>query len=164
MNIGKFVVDKVKCDLEPEVIAEGKWNFKWNLSCGTERRVYTIDKTVNIKGFDFKLKTFEISPLSYSLIAKADGWSKKDLRRYKKIMADDTDGINTVITGLKLNGSIFRGFGGMGMLDTGENSEPVILTEFTQFDEILDLEQLKGIVCFGGQKISLEDCSYSSVE
>lgn len=161
INIGKFEVDKVKCDPKPEVIAEGKWELKWNLSCGTESRIYTINKTVNIDGLNFKLKTLEISPLSYTLTAEADEWNKKDLRRYKKLNAED--GINVVITGLKLNDSVFKGFGGMGMIRVVGNKEPITLTEFSQFDKILDLDQLKGIVCVGGQKISLEDCSYSTV-
>lgn len=162
MNISKFTVDRVKCDPKPEVLAEGTWNFKWDLSHGTEKRIYTIDKKVNIQGFDFKLKTLEISPLSYYIVAEADGWNEKDLKRYKKLNAED--GINVVITGLELDDSVFKGFGGMGAMGTGESLEPVILTEFTQFDEILDLEQLKGIVFPEGQEVSLEDCSYSVAE
>lgn len=162
MNISKFTVDRVKCDSKPEVLAKGTWNFKWDLSYGTEKRIYTIDKKVNIQGFDFKLKTLEISPLSYYVVAEADGWNEKDLKRYKKL--NEKDGINVVITGLELDGSVFKGFGGMGAMGTGESLKPVTLTEFTQFDEILDLEQLKGIVLPEGQEVSLEDCSYSTTK
>lgn len=67
MNIANFTVDNVKADDNPTVLAEGNWNFSWNLSNGSTKRIYDINKVLTLGEYNFNVKSLEISPLSYKV-------------------------------------------------------------------------------------------------
>ncbi|MDE6850894.1 MAG: DUF4179 domain-containing protein [Lachnospiraceae bacterium] len=68
MSMSSFAVDNKKCDDAPTVIAEdGNWDLAWDLSVGTEKRVYHLDKTLNLGKYRIVLKDLEVSPLSANL-------------------------------------------------------------------------------------------------
>lgn len=67
MTISRFTLDNEKMDENPTVLAEGNWNFSWNLSNGCVKRVYDINKVITLGYYNFTVKSLEISPLSYKV-------------------------------------------------------------------------------------------------
>ena len=49
MSISAFTMDQKKSDGDPEIIAkDGKWDLTWELSVGTEKRVYHLDQPLTL--------------------------------------------------------------------------------------------------------------------
>lgn len=163
IKIDRFESDKERNDVNPAVVVKGKWDFKWKLSMGTERRIYSINKKVNIKGVDLIIKELEISPLSHSLVVEEDGWNEKQRKKFEKLQRNGGL-IGRFIDNIKLKKSDFIGFDGMG-LSSMERDETgkIVMWEFSQFSEVLDLEKITGIDC-QGNKISLKDCNYEVIK
>lgn len=163
IKIDHFETDKKRNDANPDVVVKGNWDFKWKLSLGTERRVYTINKKIKIEGMDFIIKELEISPLSYLLVVSEDGWTEKQRKGFEKLQKNGS-AISRFIHNIKLKKSNFKGFGGMGILGMDKNETGKIeVWEFAQFSEVLDLEKVTGVsLC--NNEISLKDCSYEVVK
>lgn len=49
---------------KPQYIAEGDWSLSRKLSNGTKKRIYQLDRTVEIDGMDLHFEKLEVSPLS----------------------------------------------------------------------------------------------------
>lgn len=81
MSISSFTMDNVKMDDNPTVLAEGNWNLSWNLSNGSTKRVYDIDKVLTLGEYNFIVKSLEISPLSYKVyIENSDNISLSEIQ------------------------------------------------------------------------------------
>ena len=163
IKINSFEIQKKRNDANPDVLVKGKWNFKWKLSMGTERRVYTINKKMKIEGMDFIIKELEISPLSCLLVVSEDGWTGKQRKEFEKLQKSGS-AVSRFIHNIKLKKSNFKGFGGMGILGMDRNEAGKMeVWEFAQFSEVLDLEKVTGVsLC--NNEISLKDCSYEVVK
>lgn len=68
MSISSFMMMHEKCDAHPEIIVkDGKWDLSWDLSVGTEKRVYHLDRTLTLGEDHVTLKDLEVTPLSCNL-------------------------------------------------------------------------------------------------
>lgn len=81
MSISSFTMDNVKMDDNPTVLAKGNRNLSWNLSNGSTKRVYDIDKVLTLGEYNFIVKSLEISPLSYKVyIENSDNISLSEIQ------------------------------------------------------------------------------------
>ena len=162
MEIDSFTVNKEEGKGSCKVVQEGNWNVKWKLSFGTERRIYTLDHKVKTMDMNFKLKEFDVSPLSYSILLEEDGWTAEEREQFKKLHKNNA-GIVLPVNGITMGHSSFMS-GGICYLNVGENKEgKLFIREGNQFGQILDLEKITGIsICNNSvvEYISFKDCSY----
>lgn len=191
MNISAFTMDKKKMDKKPKVIAkDGKWDLAWDLSIGTEKRVYHLDQTLTLGKDRVVLKDLTISPLSGKLtIENPDGVSISEIGAVIK----DTGGDDVV---LDENGNLkiirYVRTGGMEHEDEIREKLPegqmlcsldtyALCMDgkdfdgmggisfgdgdylFAQFDKVLDMEKVTGIRV-AGQYIDLTSVSYETVQ
>lgn len=91
MNISAFTMDQKKLDENPEIIAkDGKWDLAWDLSVGTEKRVYHLDQTLTLGKDRVVLKDLTISPLSGELtMENLDGVSISEIGAVIKYTGDE---------------------------------------------------------------------------
>lgn len=81
MSLSSFTKDSKKADASPEVVVkDGKWDLSWDLSVGTEKRVYRLDQTLTLGEYNIVLKDLTISPLSAKLtMENPEGVSLSDI-------------------------------------------------------------------------------------
>lgn len=81
MSLSSFTKDSKKADTSPEVVVkDGKWDLSWDLSVGTEKRVYRLDQTLTLGEYNIVLKDLTISPLSAKLtMENPEGVSLSDI-------------------------------------------------------------------------------------
>lgn len=74
MEIRKFTKDTEKADAHPVTVAKGNWSLDWRLSVGTEKRIYELNRELDLGGTHFTVKRFTVTPLSYEVeIEETDG-------------------------------------------------------------------------------------------
>lgn len=145
---------------------KGSWTIKWELSYGTERRVYDLDYKTRAMDMDFKIKELDISPLSFSILLEEDGWTGKEREQFKKRHKNNA-GIEFILNGITMGHQKFIPHSGVAHLKVGENEEgKLFIREGGQFGQILDLEKVTGISIYNGivEYISFEDTSYRTVK
>lgn len=81
MSTSAFSMMHKKCDAHPEIIVkDGKWDLSWDLSVGTEKRVYHLDRTLTLGEDHVTLKDLEVTPLSCNLTMECpDGVGLNDI-------------------------------------------------------------------------------------
>lgn len=80
MSLSNFAIDQQKADPKPTVIAkDGNWDLSWDLSVGTEKRIYHLDRTLKLGKERVVLKDLTVSPLSYTLTIGSEGTSLNDV-------------------------------------------------------------------------------------
>lgn len=91
MSLSSFTKDSKKADASPEVVVkDGKWDLSWDLSVGTEKRVYRLDQTLTLGEYNIVLKDLTISPLSAKLtMENTDGVSLSDIGAVVKDTGED---------------------------------------------------------------------------
>lgn len=91
MSLSSFTKDSKKADTNPEVVVkDGKWDLSWDLSVGTEKRVYRLDQTLTLGEYNIVLKDLTISPLSAKLtMENTDGVSLSDIGAVVKDTGED---------------------------------------------------------------------------
>lgn len=162
MQIDNFVAHKGERKGYYKVVTDGNWDIKWKLSFGTERRIYNLDHKIKTMDMNFKLKEFDVSPLSYSILLEEDGWTAEEREQFKKCHKNNA-GIVLPVKGITTGYSSFMS-GGICYLVVDENKEgKLFIREGNQFGQILDLEKITGISIYNNnivEYISLEDCTY----
>lgn len=175
MSISSFAMDRKKCDDHPKILAkDGKWDLSWNLSVGTEKRVYHLDRTLTLGKDHIVLKDLEITPLSCDLTMEyPDGVTLgeigaivEDTGEVKMEDRLDENGDLKVIRYIRTGGEEYVD----GIMEKLPKGQTLYGTDvmylrlgdkdfdgdggmgmtggsglFEQFDKILDLEQLSGI-------------------
>ena len=96
MSLSPFEKYSTKADLSleatsPEVIAaDGKWDLSWDLSVGTEKRVYHLDQTLTLGKDKVVIKDLTISPLSAEVtMQNPDGVSLSEIGAVVRDTGDD---------------------------------------------------------------------------
>lgn len=91
MCLSSFTKDRKKADASPEVVVkDGKWNLSWDLSVGTEKRVYRLEQPLTLGKYKIVLKNLTISPLSAKLtMENPDGVSLSDIKAVIKDTGED---------------------------------------------------------------------------
>ncbi len=175
MSISSFVMDQEKCDADPKILAkDGKWDLSWELSVGTEKRVYHLDRTLTLGKDHIVLKDLEITPLSYNLTTEyPDGVTLGEIGAVVKDKGDvemedmlDENGDLKVIRYIRTGGEEYVD-GIMEKLPKGQTlyTADVMALRlgdkdfdgiggmgmtggdvlYEQFDKILDLEKVSGV-------------------
>lgn len=190
MSISAFTMDKKKADDKPEVIAkDGKWDLAWDLSVGTEKRVYHLDQTLTLGKDRVVLKDLTISPLSSELTMESpNGVSLSEIGAVMEYTGDedydlDENGNLKVIRYIRTGGEehvdeIMKKLPEgqvLCSLDTyalcldakdfdGMGGMGLIGENniFAQFDKVLDVEKVTG-VRVAGKYIDLKPVSYENV-
>ncbi len=189
MNIDRFDINQLKTDTTKSTTVKGDWKLKWNLSNGTTKRVYTLNKELTINNTTITLKSLELSPLSCKLLIDAKNYDKISnhffvvknkkghfetdengnyiITRYINL---ETDSIQlekneerlylASISDLYLGKQTFDGFDGAG--SSGDEADEQTFLDTKTFTKILDVDQVTAFR-FGGQLISLTDCDYETV-
>ncbi len=185
MSLSSFEKDSMKADTSPEVIAkDGKWDLSWDLSVGTEKRVYHLDRTLTLGKDKVVIKDLTISPLSAELtMQNPDGVSLSEIGAVVRDTGDDEVEVDAkgnqkiiryvgagvieeelkkgeMLVGMNdfqlcLKGKDFKGAGGMGR----ESSHYI----YKQFDKVLDMEKVTGIRV-AGKYIDLKSASFETMK
>jgi len=190
MSLSDFWIDLQKADPKPKVIAKGgNWDLSWDLSVGTEKRIYHLDQTLTLGKYRVVVKDLIISPLSYTVtIGRPDGVSFNDIFavvkdsgdeavalnkngdmkviRYVRTNEEDADQVMKKLpkgqTLISLDSVVLR-LGGKdfdGMGGMGNISTDYV---YGQFDKVLDLEKVTG-TRVAGKYIDLKSVSYDTVK
>lgn len=190
MSISAFQMDQEEGD--PKTIVEdGKWDLAWDLSVGTEKRVYHLDQMLTLGENKVTLKDLTITPLSTKLtMENPDGVPLSKIGAVVKDTGDkphvmDENGNLEVIRYVAASGEeemdkvmkklpkgeVFYPLDLYYLCLDGEDFDGVgggisttaddYLDE--QFDKVLDLEKVTG-ARIGGQYIDLTDVSYDTKE
>lgn len=118
-----------------DVLVEGVWDFKWNITNSTDSKVIELNDVVVTDGVKLSLDTIELSPLSYYVHYSSEG---------EGITSEDFMGAQ--VSFIMKDGRIYNGenakdedliTGGPGMM--GANGT------LQMFDKVLDIEQLEAI-------------------
>lgn len=191
MSISTFTMDQKKCDDDPEIIAkDGKWDLAWDLSVGTEKRVYHLDQTLTLGKDRVVIKDLSVSPLSAELtMQNPDGVSLSEIGAVVEDTGEekhelDENGNLKVIRYVRTGGmehedEIIKKLSKgqvLCILDTfalcldGEDFDGMggmgISSDkdlFAQFDKVLDLDKVSG-VRVGGQYIDLTSVAYKTLQ
>lgn len=190
MSLSPFEKYSTKADLSleatsPEVIAaDGKWDLSWDLSVGTEKRVYHLDQTLTLGKDKVVIKDLTISPLSAEVtMQNPDGVSLSEIGAVVRDTGDDEVEVDAkgnqkiiryvgagvieeelkkgeMLVGMNdfqlcLKGKDFKGAGGMGR----ESSHYI----YKQFDKVLDMEKVTGIRV-AGKYIDLKSASFETMK
>lgn len=191
MSISAFTMDQKKSDGDPEIIAkDGKWDLAWDLSVGTEKRVYHLDQTLTLGKDRVILKDLTISPLSAELtMQNPDGVSLSEIGAVVKDtneenFALDENGNLKVIRYVRTGGEehveevmekLQKGQT-LCSLDTYglclgdqdfEGMGGISFGDgdylFAQFDKVLEMEKVTG-VRVAGKYIDLKSASYDTIQ
>ena len=191
MSISAFTMDKKKADKKPEVITKaGKWELDWDLSVGTEKQVYHLDRTLTFDKYRGVIKDLIISPLSAELtMENPDGISLSEIGAIINYTGDenvelDENGNRKVIRYIRTGGAehedeireklpegqelssldtftlCLDGKDFDGMGGIGFGEGDYL---FAQFDKVLDVEKVTG-VRVAGKYIDLKSVSYENVQ
>lgn len=191
MSLSSFEKDSMKADTSPEVIAkDGKWDLSWDLSVGTEKRVYHLDRTLTLGKDKVVIKDLTISPLSAELtMQNPDGVSLNQIgavvrdtgdedieldengnwRIIRYVCASGMEHEDEIIKGLKKGETLIgvanfqlrlKGKDFKGTGGMGAISSDYI---YEQFDKILDMEKVTGIRV-AGQYIDLKSASFETMK
>lgn len=188
MSISAFMMKEEEWTDHPELIVkDGKWDLAWDLSVGTEKRVYHLDQTLTFGEDRVVLKDLTISPLSSTLTTESpDGVSLNEIgavlkdpegKCYKEKIGDleiiryvRTDGMeDKVFKKLPKGQSLClldtydlcldgKDFDGMG---GGSSAGENYLS--SHFDKVLNLDKVTG-VRVGGQYIDLTSATYENLQ
>lgn len=118
-----------------DILVEGVWDFKWNITNSTDSKVIELNDVVVTDGVKLSLDTIELSPLSYYVHYSSEG---------EGITSEDFMGAQ--VSFIMKDGRIYNGenakdedliTGGPGMM--GANGT------LQMFDKVLDIEQLEAI-------------------
>lgn len=187
MSLSNFAIDRQKADPEPEVIAkDGNWNLSWDLSVGTEKRIYHLDRTLKLGKERVVLKDLTVSPLSYTLTIGSEGTSLNDVFAVVKESGDaevalDKNGDMKVIRYVRTNeenadqvmeklpkGQMLCSLDSIALcLDgkdfDGEGGMGSVGRNhvYGQFDKVLNLEKLTG-ARIAGKHIDLKSVPYDT--
>lgn len=187
MSMSAFYMDNEKCDANPTVIAgNGKWDLSWDLSVGTEKRIYHLDKTLTLGKHRFVLKDLEISPLSSNLTLQCpDDVSLSEICAVVRDRGDvpdelDENGDIKVIRYIRTGGEEYvdQIMKGLPKGETLKSLDDVALclgdeefdgqggmgmtgenNIYDQFDKVLDFEKFTGIRV-AGKYIDLKSVPY----
>ena len=190
MSISSFTMDQEKCDANPKKIAErGKWDLAWDLSVGTEKRVYHLDQTLTLGKDTVIIKDLTISPLSGKLtMQNPDGVSVSEIGAVIKDTGEenaalDENGNMKVLRYIRTGGMehedkimkklvkgemlasldtfalCLDGRDFDGMGGMGYGSESYL---FAQFDKILEVDKVTGVRA-AGKYIDLKSVSYETL-
>ncbi len=191
MSLSSFEKDSMKADTSPEVIAkDGKWDLSWDLSVGTEKRVYHLDRTLTLGKDKVVIKDLTISPLSAELaMQNPDGVSLNQIGAVVRDTGDEDIELDEngnwriiryvypggmehedeIIKGLKKGETLIgvdnfqlrlKGKDFKGTGGMGAISSDYI---YEQFDKILDMEKVTGIRV-AGQYIDLKSASFETMK
>lgn len=189
MSLSNFAIDQEKADANPKVIAKGgNWDLSWDLSVGTEKRVYHLDRTLTLGKDRVVLKDLTVSPLSCALAVGSEGTSLNEvfavikesesgdvaldqngdmkIIRYVHTNEENADRVMKKLpkgqTLCSLDGIRLclgdKDFDGWGGMGAGG-----IDGVYQQFGKVLDLEKLTG-ARIAGKHIDLESVPYDTVK
>lgn len=189
MSLSNFTMDREKADSKPIVMAkDGNWNLSWDLSVGSEKRVYHLDQTLSLGKNRVVLKDLTISPLSYTLTLGSEGVSLNNVFAVVKEHSDgdialDKNGDMKVIRYVRTNEEkadrvmekLPKGqtlcsldtvalcldgkvFDCMGGMGNGGRDYV-----YRQFDKVLNLEKVTG-TRVAGKYIDLKSVPYDTVK
>lgn len=175
----------------PMSVAVDDWNLSWNLSTGTNKRVYTLNKKLTIKDTSVTLKSFELSPLSCKLTIDAQDYDK--LQRIGAIIKStgehpktDKNGNYIIVryvdlfdntqepkedeglvplddlSHLYLGNKPFDGLGGGTENASGNNSPAKTIVTQSAFSKVLDVDKVTAFR-YAGQLVNLKDYDYKTV-
>lgn len=193
MSMSAFYMDNKKCDANPTVIAgNGNWDLSWDLSVGTEKRIYHLDKTLTLDKYQIVLKDLEISPLSFNLTLQCpDGVSLSeicavvrdrgdvdvpdeldengDVKIIRYIHTGGEEGVDQIMKELP-KGEMLRPLDNVAFCLGDEEFDGLggmgMTTQnniYDQFGKVLDLEKLTG-VRVAGKYIDLKSVAYETVQ
>lgn len=190
MSISAFKMNEKDMFDNPKYVAkDGKWDLVWNLSVGTEKRVYHLDHTLTLGEDKVVLKDLTITPLSTELtMENPDGVSLSEIgavlkdpkgKGYRDKIGD-LEVIRYVRTGgMEHEDEVIKKLPkGQSLcpLDTydlcldgkdfdGMGGSSGVGEDYlnAQFDKVLDLDKVTG-VRVAEEYIDLKDVSYETVK
>lgn len=188
MAIPSFVM--YDADAKPIVLAEeGKWELSWDLSVGTEKQVYHLDKTLTLGKDHIIVKDLEISPLSCNLTLEyPDGVTLDEIGGVVDYVEDEEkaldengdlkvrylhigseEGRNEIMEKLP-EGQVLMLFDTIGIRLDGKDFDGMGgigssdgNTMYLQFNKVLDPKEVKG-VRVAGKYIDLTGISPETVQ
>lgn len=190
MSISAFKMNEEDMFDNPKFVAkDGKWDLVWNLSVGTEKRVYHLDQTLTLGEDRVVLKDLTISPLSTELTMenpdgvslsemgavlkdpKGKGYRDKigDLEVIRYVRTGGIEYMDEVIKKLPRGQSLCPlstydlCLDGKDFDGMGGGSSAGKDSLSVQFDKVLDLEKVTG-ARVAGKYIDLTSVSYETVQ
>lgn len=141
---------------------EGKWEMNWSLSYGDEKRVFALNKEVEIEGEKVIVKEISITPFSYRIMTQTDADMNSEKWTYVTCFrgfyyGDDYYGNksdeNTELDKSSLTNRVTSGLGGTSVNDDKgvRNGE-----EYGAFSIAVDIDKVTA-VNIGGVKVELTD-------
>ncbi|MDC7290527.1 DUF4179 domain-containing protein [Blautia schinkii] len=138
-----------------EVVAEGKWEFTWNTGEIQKGKLFEINETYDLGGYDILVKNVEITPLSYTVSADLSDALKveEDERNTFEYNGDDPGmeidtriGVSAVeyADGTKIETGYFG-----GGTDVDEEEQSYIVTE--GFNNVVDVDKIESIYIMQGE-------------
>jgi hypothetical protein len=156
MTISRFYngsYDEATNTYNDTVVAKGNWCLSWELSTGTQKRLYEVNQMITYEGLQFKIKEFEISPLSCMVTTEV-----MDKDSYETFLSEKKNiGLTSLYLGVKKTGHI-----GSSIIYS-MTDETTSIIEKMQFDKVMDLDTVTGF-CYGDTKIDLTKLEYTSEE
>lgn len=140
--------------LPGDVAAEGKWEFTWNTGEIQEQKVFEINETYDLGGYDILVKDIEITPLSYTISADLKDAMKveEDERNTFEYNGDDMGmeidtrlGVSAVeyADGTKIETGYFG-----GGTNIKEDEQEYLVTE--GFNQAVDVDKIENIYIMQG--------------
>ncbi|MDO4274282.1 MAG: DUF4179 domain-containing protein [Eubacteriales bacterium] len=138
-----------------EVVTEGKWEFTWHTGEIQKGKVFEINKTYDLGGYDILVKNVEITPLSYTISADLNDALKveEDERNTFAYNGDDPGmeidqriGVSAVeyADGTRIETGYFG-----GGTNVKEEEQEYVVTE--GFNNAVDAEKIESIYIMQGQ-------------
>ena len=141
---------------------EGKWEMNWSLSYGDEKRVFNLDRAIEIEGEKVIVKEISITPFSYRILTQTDTGMDKEKWTHVTCFrglyyGDDYYGNksdeNTELDKSSLINQLTSGLGGTSVSDDKgvSNGE-----QYGAFSIAVDIDKVTA-VNIGGVKVELTD-------